>query len=107
MDHYNNGAHAPNMNEFDQLEELQNLELLKEIQPEWMSSKVEPLNPEVEITPPTWNKLELPAERGGNTGPSGGEPQPGTEQVICAMQQGGTFVPKIMTPVEGTLFTDP
>lgn len=97
------------MTELEQAEQLDLMEKLKEIEPTWRLAGIEPFEkaPDSEIRQPIWGK---PIVQQKSTGPnvSGGEGVlPGTQRVICAVWNGSTFVPKIMIPVEGTLFEDP
>lgn len=93
--------------EFRLTDEQRDLDFLKSFRPEWENDRLEPLTPPVEdsVIPPNWQKaqIEIPTVSSGG---GGGGAQTGTERVICAVQEGDTFVPKIMIPVEGTLFED-
>ena len=96
------------MNEFDELEEQNNLEVLKEIVPSWVNNTVEPFIPAIDanITPPIWNKVELQNNFPSSTASPSAQITPGSVNVVIAKQEGSTMVPVLMTPVEGTLFTE-
>lgn len=94
-------------NEFDQLSEENDLEILKDIVPSWVSERVEPfISPAVDsVVPPTYNEIGNLTNQTGATTNANTTPQPGTIQVVIA-RQGTIMEPVLMTPVEGTLFED-
>lgn len=97
------------MTEFEQAEQLDLMEKLKEIEPTWRLAGIEPFEkaPDSEVRQPIWGKAVIPNEDQASRSGGGSGAVPGTQRVICAVWNGSTFVPKIMIPVEGTLFEDP
>lgn len=93
-------------NQFQIEQEQSDLEALKNFVPSWETADIEPFIHDVPVIPPTWNKVKLDQDFETNTGGTTSV-SPGTTKVICAVQQGSTYVPKLMTPVNGTLFEDP
>lgn len=96
------------MNEFDKTSELNDLEFLKSFRPEWENERIEPLtpNPQDNVIPPTWNKVQLDSNS-SDSNTSGAQLSPGSDRVIVAWYDGSTWVPKVMLPLDGTLFEDP
>lgn len=95
-------------NEFDQLQEQSDLEILKSIVPSWVNERVEPFiaPPDANIVSPTWNKIDLENQFTGSTSTPSSSVQPGTIVTVAARQVGSTFVPTLITHVEGTLAND-
>lgn len=94
------------MNEIQQSQNLSDWEQLKRMVPSWMNNKVEPLIQTPEPQQPVWGKAVLPLNiRPGSSDGGGGTPQPGSIVTINGMQVGSTFVPVLITHVEGTIYT--
>lgn len=97
------------MNEFDQSQQLSDLQALKEMKPSWMAARVEPFIPpaDSDVKSPEWGKTIITNRNLAPSDTGGSGVQPGVTKVICAVQSGSTYIPKLMTPVQGTLFEDP
>lgn len=95
-------------NEFDQLQEQSDLEILKSIVPSWVNERVEPFiaNPVDSVVPPVYNDVRFDPFSGPVVQPGNSTPQPGSIVTINARQVGSTFVPTLITHVEGTISND-
>ena len=96
------------MNEFDQLEQQRDLEVLNEMVPSWVNERIEPFipNPVDAVIAPVYNDVRFDPFSPAIPATGGGTPSPGSVSVVITKQVGSTMVPVLMTPVEGTLFND-
>lgn len=69
--HYQNRAPDSSVDEFDQSERINEMEMLRSIIPSWEKAELEPFltSAQQDVTPPTWNKLRMPDNDSGSSGP--------------------------------------
>lgn len=85
-------------NEFDQSEQLSDLEFLKAFKPEWTNERIEPLTPLPDnITPPTWNKVELVDNQPTSAAAAANDLE--LVPVIAGKEDGSTFTPGIVNAI--------
>lgn len=85
-------------NEFEQSEQLSDLEFLKSFKPEWMNERVEPLTPlPDEITPPTWNKVQLTDNQPTSAVAADNDFE--LIPVIAGREDGSTFTPGLVNAI--------
>lgn len=86
------------MNEFQIIEEQEDLQALKDFVPSWETTKIEPFIHDTPVIPPTWNKVDLSQ----NNLPFSGDGSSGNLdliQVIAGKEDGGTFVPGLVNAI--------